>query len=331
MIEVLEPGLLTSVQDAFGRIGWRRYGVPVGGAADPLSARLANRLVGNVDGAALLEVTVLGPRLRFAAPCLVGLAGADLGATLADRPFAPGESRQARAGAELGFEGPRSGARAYLAFAGAIDVRDVLGSAATDLRSAIGGLDGRRLRAGDQLTLGDVPMATTPTPAIEAPRRVVLGSATATHGGDAALRVVPGPHPDHFDAGGVDALGARAWQVSPASDRAGVRLEGDRIDLIRREVASVGLPLGAIQVPPDGRPIIMLADRPVTGGYPVVACAIRADVGRVAQLIAGDVVRFTVTTLAEAREALRAQEHLLETLARDEPAADESAWAGALE
>jgi KipI family sensor histidine kinase inhibitor len=277
-IEVLEGGLLTSIQDVLGRPGRRRYGVQAAGALDSEAAASANRLAGNSDSAALLEITLLGPALRLSAPARVGLAGADLGATLDGRPLAPGSSGIGR---EIAFGERRNGARAYLAVAGGIAVQAVLGSASTDLRSGFGGFYGRALRQGDRLPLGTgyggPPMTHRATPARVGP-----------------IRVLPGPHDDRFEEAALDRLCETSWTLSARADRMGYRLDGRPIE--RRdgsELPSVGLPLGAVQVPPDGLPIVMLADRPVTGGYPVLACVARADIGRLAQLLPGDPVRFT--------------------------------------
>ncbi len=322
-IEVVEAGLLSSVQDAAGRPGWRHLGVPVSGAADAFSARLANRLVGNADHAPLLEATIIGPRLRIAAATLVAVAGADLDARLDGRSLAPGESRPARAGAELRFEGRRSGARAYVAFGGGIRVAQVLGSASTDLRSGFGGHAGRALQAGDVLDLDE--------PSGEAGARRLRVSLSDDRG---PIRVLPGPHAGRPPPDLLERLCAADWLVGAEVDRAGARLDGPPMGEARMaEVPSLGLPLGAAQLPPDGRPIVMLADGPVTGGYPVAVCVVRADIGRIAQLVPGDALRFALTTPDAAREALLAQERLLDSL---EPVAarvdgDDAAWAGSLD
>ena len=293
-IEVLEGGFLTTVQDPFGRPGWRRYGVQAAGALDPDAAAAANRNAGNDRAAGLLEITVLGPTLRLAAPARVSLAGADLGAVIDGRPLAPGSSA---VGSQIRFGKRRSGARAYLGVAGGIAVPAVLGSRSTDLRSGFGGFEGRALRPGDHLPIGvggDAEPTSRPTVSVRA--------------GAGPIRVLPGPHPDRFATGALDRLCETDWAASSRADRMAYRLEGPPIErLATSELPSLGLPLGAVQVPPDGGPIVMLADRPVTGGYPVIACVARADIGRVAQLLPGDPVRFT--------------------LARDD---GDAAWAGAL-
>lgn len=296
-IEVLDGGLLTTVQDATGRPGWRRYGVQAAGAVDPSAAVLANRLTGNPDGAAVLEVTLLGPSLRISGPARIGLAGADLGATLDGKPLAPGSSRSGRL---IRFDERRNGARAYLAVAGGIEVDQVLGSPSTDLRSGFGGLGGRALRTGDRLEVG---MAGGGVPAVS--RRPATGP----------IRILPGPHLDRFAPGAMERLCETAWTVASEADRMGYRLDGAAIEHgATPDVPSLGLPLGAVQVPPDGRPIIMLADRPVTGGYPVIGCVPAADVGRVAQLLPGEALRFARMGIGQA-SALEG----------------DAAWAGALE
>lgn len=294
-VEILEPGLLTSVQDAIGRRAWRHLGVPAGGAADAWSARLANRLVGNPDAAALLEITLLGPTLRLATAARVALVGR-FEATVDGLPFPPHAGRLLRAGSTIRI-GEGEDARGYLAFGGGIAVEPVLGSASTDLRTGFGGHEGRALRAGDRLGLGD--------PSDTPPMRWTAAPPTGP------IRIVAGPHADRLAPG---VLEATAWTVSSRSDRTGVRLEGLPLPSAGTEVPSMGLPAGAIQVPPDGLPIVALADRPVTGGYQVPAVVIGADVGRVARLRPGDELRLASVSLEEAREALRRAEAALAAL-----------------
>ena len=313
MIEVMEPGALTSVQTAGGRPGWRRVGVPVGGAADTWSARLANRLVGNSDDSALLEFTLAGPSLRFGAETSIALTGAAFDATLDGLPLPPFVGRRVRRGSVL-RAGSGEGARGWLAVAGGIQVPRVLGSMSTDLRTGFGGHEGRALRAGDRLEAGrpsgNIHRWRGPTP-------------------NGPIRILPGPHHRLL---GLDAFIGRTWVVGVEADRTGVRLDGQHLDAGRGEVASMGLPIGAIQVPPDGRPVVMLVDRPVTGGYPVPACVIRADIGRVAGLRTGDSLTFETVSVDEARGALRLMEVELADLEdADAPPDDYLSWAGAHE
>jgi len=310
MIEVIEPGALTSVQTAGGRPGWRHLGVPVGGAADPWSARLANRLVGNPDGAALLEITLRGPELRFDAVTAVAITGGLFDATLDGLPMPITLGRTVRAGSRLRIDGG-SGARCYLGVGGGLDVPMVLGSAATDLRGGFGGVEGRALRSGARLAFG------TPSGV----RLRWSGSIL-----DGPIRIVGGPHPGATDLTGV------AWQVGADADRTGLRLDGPWLSAHPPEIPSMGLAVGAIQLPPDGRPIVMLADHPVTGGYLVPACVIRADIGRIAALRPGDRVAFRIVSVEDAREALRLQEDELAALEdAGAPPDEELGWAGSLD
>lgn len=309
-IEILEPGALTSVQDAAGRIAWRHLGVPAGGAADAWSARLANRLVGNADDAAVLELTLIGPAIRTEAPTVLSLVGR-FEATIDGLPLPAHVGRAARAGSVVRI-GQGDDARGYLAVAGGIAVEEVLGSSSTDLRSGFGGFEGRALRAGDRLELG------APT----APRPMRWTG----QGWAGPIRVVRGPHAEDIS---LDSLVGPAWRVSALADRTGVRLDGQAVSTAERsEVPSMGLPAGAIQVPPDGLPIVMLADRPVTGGYPVPAVVIGADIGRVARLRTGDELRFATVSPQDALVALRRTEVELDAVVPLDDPGDDLGWAG---
>ena len=287
VVEVLDPGLLTSVQDA-GRAGHRRIGVSGAGPMDARAHAAANRAVGNPPGAATLECTVAGPALAFLAPVRFAVAGADLGAVLerADLgawPVPSGSAVLARPGNVLRFAGRRSGCRAYVALAGGIDVPPVLGSRSTDLPSAFGGVLGRGLATGDRLGV----------------ERAAGGAETAAPAGGplpsrACVRVVLGPQADHFDADAIARFLASPWRVGATSDRVGCRLEGEPLrHLGPAEILSDGMVPGSIQVPPDGQPIVMAADGPTTGGYPKIATVVTADLPLLAQLVPGEgTVRF---------------------------------------
>jgi antagonist of KipI len=323
IIEVLDGGMLTTVQD-LGRFGYQRFGVPVSGALDLFSLRAANRLVGNPDDAAGLEMTLIGPRLRFVAPVTLALAGADLGARLdgpsthsgpiraSSRdglPVPRWESVVAGPGATLTFTGARDGVRGYLAVAGGVDVPRVLGSRATYTRSRLGGVDGRALRSGD--TLG-----------IEGPRPVVLGGALqlpearrAVYGHTHRLRVVLGPQDDRFTDEGLHTFLSATYTVSPQSDRMGCRLAGPPIQHTRgADIVSDGTPFGGVQVAGDGVPIVLLADRGTAGGYTKIATVIGPDIPSLAQAAAGDRVTFESISLADAYEAVRREEADLATI-----------------
>ena len=280
-LEVLDPGLLTLVED-LGRPGWAHIGVGRSGAADAGALRLANRLVANDEGAAGLEVLLGGLRLRSVGDVTVALTGARGPAWLDGRSVGHEAVLELRSGAELRLGTVADGLRTYVAVRGGIDVPTVLGSRSTDQLAALGPPP---VRAGDVLAVGPAPVGwpvvdLAPVPA--APDRV-------------ELPVVPGPHVDWF-ADVLARLQAGEWHVTPATNRVAVRLTGPALARTPghtgRELPSAGLVLGAVQVPPDGQPVVFGVDHPVTGGYPVVAVVRRSAHGLLAQVRPGDRVWF---------------------------------------
>jgi biotin-dependent carboxylase-like uncharacterized protein len=303
MIEVIAPGPLLTVQD-LGRPGARRYGVPQGGAMDAFALAAANRLVGNGAGAAGLELTAGGAELLFTRRALIAIAGADLGASLDGRPLPPWTAAAVGAGARLRLAGRRGGwgARAYLAVAGGIAVPAVLGSRATDLGGGFGGLGGRRLAPGDRLPLG--AMAPSPLPALGQRWPEAL---RPPYGPAPTLRLIPGPHGACFAPDALRALATATLRVGQAANRMGYRLEGLRLEQAGPcSLPSLGVVPGVVQVPPDGAPILLMADAQTTGGYPVIGAVIAADLPLAAQLLPGDPLGFAPTDLATAIEARRA-------------------------
>lgn len=300
-LTVLRPGLLTTVQD-LGRWGHQAAGVPVAGAMDTYSLRLANGLVGNPESAAALEITLLGPTLRAEAPLVVAVAGAVFDLQVDDRPVPHGAPVALAAGSVLRFLERRAGARAYLAVAGGLETPVVLGSRATHVVSRMGGLDGRALLAGDVL-----PVATGATRPAGRATRSPLPLAEAP--GPRRLRVLLGPQDDWFTMSSVDALLGGTFSVSSRSDRMGFRLDGPMLTTKRPgELVSEPVAFGAIQVPSSGAPILLMADRQTAGGYPKIATVITADLPLAGQLAPGEAVRFAACTRAEARSALIARE-----------------------
>lgn len=296
MLEVLRPGLQTTIQDAGRRA--RALGVPSGGAADGQALRLANALVGNPPQAAALEVTLAGPTLRFHADTLVALWGAPFGAALDSRPFPLGRALPVRAGQTLAIGGTERGTRAVLAVRGGLEGQRAFGSCATDLRSGFGGLRGRALQAGDHLTWSPLPPA--------APPRAFLSPALLTATGPhVTLRVLPTPEatPDLLTA-----LTGQPFTVSGQVDRMGARLS--EAVPAPYDPARVSLPNvpGGVQLPPDGRPILLLPDAGTHGGYPTPLVVASADLPVLGQLRPGDRVTFRKVTLEEAHAALRRQE-----------------------
>jgi antagonist of KipI len=295
----LRPGLFTTVQDR-GRWGFQAQGVPVCGAMDLVSHRLANALVGNDAAAATLEATIIGPEIRLEQDTMMAIGGADLSATVDGTALPPYQARRCAAGSVVRCGERRRGARAYLAFEGGVEVPAVLGSFATHVRSGMGGLGGRAAAAGDRIAIG-------PPPAREA-GRVRDVAAPPVHGG-ARVRVLPGPQDDLFDAHAFQALQGTRFTIASQSDRMGYRLEGGRIPHADRgEMISDATFAGAIQVPASGEPILLMADRQTTGGYPQIATVITADLPLAAQLAPGDWIEFEVCTRTQALKALGEQE-----------------------
>jgi antagonist of KipI len=306
-IEVLAPGLLTTVQ-AFGREGFRHLGVGFGGALDPDAHAIANMLVGNAASAATLEIALAGPALRFEQATRIALCGAAFDADIDGEPLPGWCSATLPAGSVLRIGGCRTGARAWLAVSGGIRVPAVLGSASTDLRGGFGGVGGRALRIGDRLPVEPF------TETVECVRIASWWIDPHALDPDRSLpiRVLPGS--DATDPGG--GLFEHAWTIAPASDRQGLRLTGAALAVRdAREYMSEPIIPGTVQLPPGGEPIVLLADAQTHGGYPRIGHVIRADRGRLAQLRAGDKVRFAPSAPAEALAAVRERTHTLARIA----------------
>jgi biotin-dependent carboxylase-like uncharacterized protein len=302
-IHVIKPGMLTTVQDS-GRWGFQSRGVPVAGPMDPRSHRIANALVGNSRDAAVLEVTLLGPELEFASERLVAVTGAEFDVTLDGRAAPLYAPFIASAGARLKFGTRHRGARAYLAVSGGIATPAVLGSRATHVISAMGGVDGRPLRAGDTLPLLAAPAASA--------ARAPFVRMMPLPGSEARVRVMEGPQREYFAEDALDVLQSAPYTIRPDSDRMGFRLQGPQLTHARgADIISDATPLGVLQVPASGQPILLMADRQTTGGYPKIATVITADIPVVGQLGPGDTIRFTVCTAREALAALIAEERAL--------------------
>ena len=288
-VQVLAPGLLTTVQD-LGRDGWRHLGVARAGALDPDAARLGNRLVGNDADAAVLELTLHGPTLRFDAPVRIALIGRSVDARFDGVALPMGRPLELPAGT-LTLGAVRDGARAWLAIGGGFAVPHVLGSRSTDLRGGFGGHEGRALRAGDTLALGAAA-----APAIDAPRVPIWWADPGfDENRDAPVRYLPSAAP------AAAALAKQSWQVSAASNRQGLRLHGVALTGERTGGLSEPVAPGTLQLPPDGQPIVLLADAQTVGGYPRLGHVIAADLPRLAQLPPHASLRFQACSVEEAQ------------------------------
>lgn len=310
MITVLKPGLLTAVMD-LGRPGYQRHGVAVGGALDRVAARVANTIVGNDEDAALLELAQLGPELRFDAPAVVAWCGGGFEPRVGGESLPRDRAVRLAAGETIRFGPARSGLRAWLAVAGGIDVPLVLGSRSTYRRAGFGGFNGRPLQAGDRLQVGE--MSEFARRLLGAPARATSWSIRPdTLGAQApagTVRAMRGPEWDWFTPEAQRAFFAETWTVTKDADRMGLRLAGPELPVVEaREMISEGVNEGVVQVPAGGAPIVLLASRQSVGGYPRLAAAASADLGRLAQLAPGQTVRFAEITLARAHELYLARE-----------------------
>jgi antagonist of KipI len=304
---VFHAGFLTSVQD-LGRTGYRQFGVSLTGALDVFALRVANLLVGNDESAAGIEITFGGLRLQFSDERIVAWCGGDFDVQIGSRSLPAGHATRLQAYEELKFGRPQSGCRSWLAISGGVDTPIVLGSRSTDLRANFGGVGGRALRDGDVLQLGVRPLS--PIPATE---RISSWSASKPWSQTAistpVLRFVRGAAWDLFDDVTIQRFTNEAFTVSTDSDRMGVRLDGPElkrdndVDLISEAVAP-----GTIQVPSSGNPILLLGDCQTIGGYPKIAHVITVDFGIATQLRAGDHVRFSEVSLADAHRLLLERE-----------------------
>src|SRR5215470_5831763 len=310
-ITVRRAGFLTSVQD-LGRTGFREFGVSTSGALDSFALRVANLLVSNDEGATGLEITLGGLQLRFDDERIVAWCGGEFDVRVGATPLPAGHVCLVSTGEQLKFSAPKVGCRAWLAISGAIDVPLVLGSRSTDLRAGFGGCDGRALRDGDQLYLREFRRSqTAATEEISSWSAPYDWVSPAKH--DPVLRFVRGIDWERFDASALQRFTSEAFTVSPDSDRMGARFDGpelkreDNVDLTSEAVAP-----GTIQVPPSGKPILLLGDCQTIGGYPKIAHVITVDLSMAAQLRAGDYVRFSEVSLADAHRLLLEREGELE-------------------
>ncbi|NQU97041.1 MAG: biotin-dependent carboxyltransferase, partial [Chloroflexi bacterium] len=302
-----------TVQDR-GRPGYQRYGVSVSGAMDGYALALGNLLLGNDEGAAALEITFGGAEFEFVQDAVFAVTGGDLGATLAGAPAPMWQTVCAGAGDRLAFAGPVLGVRAYLSVAGGFDVPRALGSRATHVGSRLGGFEGRALEAGDELRFGECSSRPTER---RAPARLI-----PAYGDDITLRVVGGPQEDAFTARGVETFYASVYTVTDRSDRMGARLDGPVIEAVdgRYDIVSDAVPRGSVQVPGDGKPIVLLADRQTTGGYAKIGVVAAADLPMLAQAAPGTTIRFTRIAVEEAEQAAREQLAALDAPAFEEVA-----------
>lgn len=322
-IEVLSPGLMTSVQD-LGRYGFQKHGVIVSGAMDSYALRVANLLVANRQGEAALEITLVGPKLKIEKGTLLALTGGDLSPLIGGKPVPMWRPIYINQDSVLEFGVCRSGCRAYLAVAGGFDIQEVMGSKSTYLRAGIGGFQGRALQKGDILesnvTGGELAdrvikhlrkaESVFSAPAWYADRRYIPAAVNPV-----SIRVMPGRQFECFTADSRERLFSQSFLITTQSDRMGYRLSGTVLKLTEHlELISEAVALGTVQVPPDGNPIILLADRQTAGGYPKIAQVATVDIPRIAQVKPGSKLTFTRISVEAAEQLYLQKEQGIETL-----------------
>lgn len=307
-ISVIKPGMQSSFQD-LGRTGYQHLGMPVAGVMDARSHRLANLLVGNDADLASLEITLTGPTLRFTQACCIALCGADLSATLNGEPLVMNRPLVIRPGDEVSFGARKSGTRSYLAVHGGFDIPLVLGSQSTFIRSGIGGFQGRALKRGDEIGIVR-PLHEKKLEALAIDLwaiRVYLPSAVAQTLRSTA-RIVTSVQWFDFTESSQNAFVNEPFRISPESERMGYRLQGPHIALTKpRQMISEAATFGTIQVPAGGAPIVLMADRQTTGGYPKIAYVATVDLPLLAQMGPGDKFKFEIIPLEQAQELDRAR------------------------
>ncbi|ALM82938.1 biotin-dependent carboxyltransferase family protein [Bordetella sp. N] len=333
VMTVERPGMLSTLQDT-GRLGHQQYGVSVNGPMDEWAHRLANALVGNEEDAAVLECTVTGPRLHFADNTLVALCGARMRITANGQAIPQDRAVLLRRGTVLDVGERLQGARLYLAVRGGFAPEPVLGSRSTNIRAGFGGHAGRALKRADRVLVGrmsrDLPVLPIEKLMVQSGMPIVLAEqvdVTPPHwrgNGDhedddtaptAPIRFIPGPHWPAFTAAAQDQLTTRSYTVTQQSDRMGARLSGEPLKLTAPlELISEATAFGTIQVPPDGQPIVLMADRQSAGGYPKIAYVASADLPPLAQAMPGDALHFKAIAQADAELAWRAADDRLQEI-----------------
>ncbi|NUK29537.1 biotin-dependent carboxyltransferase family protein [Parageobacillus sp. VR-IP] len=298
MIEIIHSGFFTTVQDQ-GRVGYRKAGVPAGGAMDSLASRLANLLVGNDENEAVLEITMNGPTLRFATDAVIAICGGEFVCTLNERPVSMWRPLTVRRGDVLAIGACQKGYRGYIAFAGGLDLPLVMNSRSTYVQAAIGGLHGKPLQKGDILSLRSRAMA---VPNIPIRWGTAFSARNYIDGKKKVIRAAAGPEYSMFTAESRAQFFSHAYEVTPQSDRMGYRLQGQ---VLKRkdntEMISEAVAFGTVQVPASGQPIVLMADCQTTGGYPRIAQVIAADLPVLAQARPGDLIQFQKVSWQEAQ------------------------------
>ncbi|MDT8862687.1 biotin-dependent carboxyltransferase family protein [Alkalihalobacillus sp. MEB130] len=317
-LKVLKPGLLTTIQD-LGRTGFQKHGVIMSGAMDPLALRIANLLVGNAEDEAALEMTLAGSSLRFEKDALIAIAGGNLSSTIDNQSIPIHRPIFVKKNSILSFGPAKTGCRCYVAISGGLVVSDVMGSKSTYLRAKLGGFEGRALDVGDVIEFKQNQEWDMWEESQNKYRSCIVSrwglNSTLVQNKRKEIRIIPGPHYQQFTKESQDQLFHSSFKVTPQSDRMGYRLSGPSLRVINKvELLSEGVTFGTIQVPPDGNPIILLADRQTIGGYPKIGQVIEVDIPAVAQLKPGEKISFSCVSIEEAEKLLIRRETELNEL-----------------
>ncbi|MQG20467.1 MAG: biotin-dependent carboxyltransferase [SAR202 cluster bacterium] len=313
VLEVINPGITTTIQD-LGRYGYQRYGLPVSGAMDVFSLRVANGLVGNDEREAGLEITAVGASFRFLSDAVIAITGGDLNPHINNQAVSMWHPIVIEAGSRLDFIESRAGFRAYVAIHGGIDVPLVLGSRSTDVRSGIGGLDGCSLQRNDILSI------MTEESSLTFSGKTIRFDDIPVYDHHHDVRILLGPQDDAFPSESISTLLSSTYRIGSASDRVGYRLEGPSIEHhTNADIISDATSFGTIQIPGDGMPIILFADRGTTGGYAKIGTVISADLGNLAQAAPGDTINFATVNVDVAYQSLESQRHVLIRISDSKP------------
>ncbi|MCA0988532.1 biotin-dependent carboxyltransferase family protein [Guptibacillus algicola] len=306
LFKVKKPGLLTTIQD-HGRVGYQQYGIVVAGAMDSFSMNISNFLVGNKGDEAVLEVTVMGPKLEVLGDAIIAICGGNLSPTVNGKNVPMWKSFEVNAGDRLEFGQPVEGARSYISVAGGFDIPIVMGSKSTYLKAGIGGFEGRALERGDVLKSARNAKGKR--------GRALHYDEVPTYEKEITIRVVMGPHLHAFTDEAVETFLSSTYEVTPKSDRMGYRVTGPTLEHeTSADIISEAIPLGGIQVPANGEPIILMSDRQTTGGYTRIATVISNDISSLAQAMPGCKIRFQEVSVEEAQEIYERNDRFIRTL-----------------
>jgi biotin-dependent carboxylase-like uncharacterized protein len=307
--KIINPGPLSTIQDE-GRKGYQKFGMPVAGAMDKFSYRISNLLVGNNDDSAVIEFTMKGPEMIFLVNTVIAITGAEMAPFIDNEPIPMWQSIPVKKGNILSFNEIKSGFRGYIAMRGGIKVPELLGSSSTYLRAGIGGVNGQKLASGNILSLKEVEGNIYDFKNFRLPKKFV-----PEYRDIEKMHVILGPQDDLFKTESIDMFLSSNYRVTSQSDRMGYRLEGPKIEHKENaDIISDGIPLGAIQVPGDGQPIILLADRQTTGGYAKIATVVSADLDKIAQLRPGKLIKFIEISLDAAYKILNTREKIIDEI-----------------